>query len=163
MTDVQTHILNTSSFNKTFCSLGSVSTQFVCVFNLVMLPILSFFNFSVQGAFPPKDIWMFLSVLGLIDFLSLLVPKILVFNIFLCIVLITRPISCLICQTIHLKYIFPQQHHLLKLWTMILFYLRVKLVAVIQCPLRRQIQTLFALKIFANRWWEIQLICSLYI
>lgn len=54
-----------------FCSLDSVSTQFVCVFILVMLPIFRFFNFSVQEAFPPKDIWLlFACYLDLIDFLK---------------------------------------------------------------------------------------------
>lgn len=126
-------------------SLDSVSIQFVCVFNLVTLPISRFFNFSVQEAFPPKrHLNVFLSVLGLIDFLKSLVSKILGFNTFLCIALISRPICCSICQTIHLKFVFPEQRHSLKLWTMILFDLQVKLVAVIsitliQCPFRGQI------------------------
>lgn len=127
MTDIQTHILKyLLVFMKlSVCSLDSV-TQFVCVFNLVMLPILRLFNFSVQEAFHPKDIPMcFVSVLGLIDFLKSLAPKMVCPNAASpCIALITSYICSLICQMIHLKSAFTQQHHSLKLWTMILFYLQ---------------------------------------
>lgn len=82
------------------------------------------FQFFSSRSISLKDIWMLsVSVLGVIDFLKSLAPKKLGFNYFLHIELITSSICSLIHQIIHLKSISSQQHHLLKLWTMILFYL----------------------------------------
>lgn len=66
----------------------------------------SIFQFK-KHCTPPETCECCVSVFELIAFPIALHAQLLGFNFFLCISIITHPICCLICQTIHLKVVFP--------------------------------------------------------